>query len=154
VIGCWSSCPQFHANAWGLVHIGWISGADLLLPAEHLQPAPLTAFIAAEQPTCSAAVPTVWNGVLALGEQQELDLSSLRWVTVGGSAVPRSMIEAFETRYDVEIVQGWGMTEMSPLGTVAVPPVGVTGEASIDVRARTGRIVPGVDLRLVDVDGA
>jgi fatty-acyl-CoA synthase len=145
--------PQFHANAWGLVHIGWISGADLLLPGEHLQPAPLTAFIAAEQPTCSAAVPTVWNGVLALGEEQELDLSSLRWVTVGGSAVPRSMIEAFETRYDVEIVQGWGMTEMSPLGTVAVPPLGVTGEESIAVRARTGRIVPGVDLRLVDADG-
>jgi acyl-CoA synthetase (AMP-forming)/AMP-acid ligase II len=145
--------PQFHANAWGLVHIGWISGADLLMPAEFLQPEPLTAFIEAERPTCSAAVPTVWNGVLSLGEQREIDLSSLRWVTVGGSAVPRAMIVAFEDRYGVEIVQGWGMTEMSPLGTVAVPPAGATGEASIDARARTGRIVPGVDMRLVDPDG-
>jgi fatty-acyl-CoA synthase len=146
--------PQFHANAWGLVHIGWISGADLLMPAEYLQPGPLTAFIEAEQPTCSAAVPTVWNGVLTHGEEHELDLSSLRWVTVGGAAVPRAMIESFEQRYGVEIVQGWGMTEMSPLGTVAVPPVGTTGEASIDARARTGRIVPGVDMRLMDADGA
>jgi fatty-acyl-CoA synthase len=145
--------PQFHANAWGLVHVGWISGADLLLPAEHLQPGPLTAFIEAERPTCSAAVPTVWNGVLAHGEQHEIDLSSLRWVTVGGSAVPRAMIEAFEERYDVEIVQGWGMTEMSPLGTVAVPPLGASPEESITARARTGRIVPGVDLRIVDPDG-
>jgi fatty-acyl-CoA synthase len=145
--------PQFHANAWGLVHVGWISGADLLLPAEHLQPEPLTAFIAAERPTCSAAVPTVWNGVLALGEEHDLDLSSLRWVVVGGSAVPRAMIVAFEERYGIEIVQAWGMTEMSPVGTVAVPPLGAAGEASIDARARTGRIVPGVDLRLVDPDG-
>jgi fatty-acyl-CoA synthase len=145
--------PQFHANAWGLVHIGWISGADLLMPAEHLQPGPLTAFIEAERPTCSAAVPTVWNGVLTHGEDHELDLSSLRWVTVGGAPVPRAMIEAFEQRYGVEIVQGWGMTEMSPLGTVAVPPVGVSGAASIDARARTGRIVPGVDMRLMDPDG-
>jgi fatty-acyl-CoA synthase len=145
--------PQFHANAWGLVHIGWISGADLLMPAEFLQPEPLTAFIAAERPTSSAAVPTVWNGVLAYGEHHEIDLSSLRTVIVGGSAVPRAMIEAFEERYGVEIVQGWGMTEMSPLGTVAVPPAGVTGVASVDARARTGRIVPGVDMRLMDPDG-
>jgi fatty-acyl-CoA synthase len=145
--------PQFHANAWGLVHIGWISGADLLMPAEYLQPEPLTAFVEAERPTCSAAVPTVWNGVLAYGEQRELDLSSLRWVVVGGSAVPRAMIVAFEERYGIEIIQGWGMTEMSPLGTVAIPPAGVTGEVSIDIRARTGRIVPGVEMRLMDPDG-
>ena len=145
--------PQFHANAWGLIHIGWVYGADLLLPAQYLQPEPLTDFIAAEKPTCSAAVPSIWNGVLALGETRELDLSSLEWVVVGGSAVPRSMVSRFEEKYDIEIIQGWGMTEMSPLGTVAVPPAGATGEASINYRAKTGRIVPGVDLRIVDPDG-
>jgi fatty-acyl-CoA synthase len=146
--------PQFHANAWGLIHAAWIQGADLLLPAQHLQPEPLTAFIEAARPTCSAAVPTVWNGVLALGERRELDLSSLAWVVVGGAAVPRSMVDAFEDRYGVEIIQGWGMTEMSPIGTVAVPPVEAEGEASRVHRARTGRIVPGVDMRLVDTDGS
>ncbi|WP_368069940.1 long-chain fatty acid--CoA ligase [Nitriliruptor sp.] len=146
--------PQFHANAWGLIHIGWVYGADLLLPAEHLQPEPLVAFIEAEKPTCSAAVPTVWNGVLAFGESRDIDLSSLDWVVVGGSAVPRSMISQFEERYGITIVQGWGMTEMSPLGTVSTPPAGVTGEESIDYRAKTGRLVPGVDMRIVDPDGS
>jgi fatty-acyl-CoA synthase len=145
--------PQFHANAWGLIHVGWISGADLLLPARFLQPEPLVAFIEAARPTCSAAVPTVWNGVLAHGAQTDIDLSSLAWVVVGGAAVPRAMIDAFEDRYGVEIIQGWGMTEMSPLGTIAIPPAGATGEASRAARARTGRVVAGVDLRLVDADG-
>ncbi|MTV26229.1 long-chain fatty acid--CoA ligase [Nitriliruptoraceae bacterium ZYF776] len=145
--------PQFHANAWGLIHVGWVYGADLLLPAEHLQPEPLVAFIETERPTCSAAVPTVWNGVLAHGESRELDLSSLDWVVVGGSAVPRAMISQFEERYDVTIIQGWGMTEMSPLGSVSVPPAGASGEESIDWRAKTGRIVPGVDMRIVSPDG-
>ncbi len=145
--------PQFHANAWGLVHSAWIQGADLLMPARFLQPEPLTDFIAAARPNCSAAVPSVWNGVLAFGEQRELDLSSLEWVVVGGSAVPRAMIDAFEERYGIEIIQGWGMTEMSPLGSVAIPPAGATGEESRRFRARTGRIVPGVEMRLVADDG-
>jgi fatty-acyl-CoA synthase len=145
--------PQFHANAWGLVHSAWIRGADLLMPAQYLQPEPLIAFIEAERPTCSAAVPTVWNGVLAYGRQTEIDLSSLSWVVVGGSAVPRSMIDAFEDQYDVEIIQGWGMTEMSPLGTVAQAPAGADTETSRAYRARTGRIVPGVEMRLIDDEG-
>jgi fatty-acyl-CoA synthase len=145
--------PQFHANAWGLIHIGWAYGADLLLPSRYLQPEPLTAFIASERPTCSAAVPTVWNGVLAHGESKDIDLSSLEWVVVGGSAVPRSMISQFEERYGITIVQGWGMTEMSPLGTVSTNRRGVTGEEAIDQRAKTGRLVPGVDMRIVDADG-
>jgi fatty-acyl-CoA synthase len=145
--------PQFHANAWGLVHSAWIQGADLLLPGPYLQPEPLTDFIATARPTCSAAVPTVWNGVLALGATRELDLSSLEWVVVGGAPVPRAMIDAFEERYGIRIVQGWGMTEMSPIGAVAVPARGLEGEASRAYRARTGRITPGVDVRLVDDRG-
>ena len=146
--------PQFHANAWGLVYICWAIGSDVLQPGPYLQPEPLSAFIAAERPDYAAAVPSVWNGILALGEQQELDLSSLQEVVVGGSAVPRSMIEAFKARYDVEIVQGWGMTEMSPLGTVGVPPARVTDwDAGVDYRVKAGRIVPGVEMRLVGEDG-
>ncbi|MCC5950091.1 MAG: long-chain fatty acid--CoA ligase [Nitriliruptoraceae bacterium] len=145
--------PQFHANAWGLVHVAWVQGSDLLMPGQYLQPEPLVAFIEAERPTCSAAVPTVWNGVLAHGARTDIDLSSLDWVVVGGSAVPRAMVDTFEDRYDVQIIQGWGMTEMSPLGTVAIPPAGASGEESRSYRARTGRIVPGVTMRLVDDRG-
>ncbi len=146
--------PQFHANAWGLIYICWAMGSDILQPGPFLQPEPLSAFIAAEKPNFSAAVPSVWNGVLALGQQTDLDLSSLERVVVGGSAVPRSMITAFRDQYDIEIVQGWGMTEMSPLGTLAVPPAGVEDpELDADWRAKTGRIVPGVDMRIVADDG-
>lgn len=145
--------PQFHANAWGLVYLGWTKGADMLMPERYLQPEPLVAFIEQERPTCSAAVPTVWNGVLQYGEQRELDLSSLAWVVVGGSAVPRALIQAYQDRYEVEIIQAWGMTEMSPLGAVAVPPAGVSAEESVDWRAKTGRIAPGVDMRIVDDEG-
>jgi fatty-acyl-CoA synthase len=148
--------PQFHANAWGLVYISWVFGADVLQPGAHLQPDPLAAFIEAERPTTAYAVPTVWNGLLALGEQRDLDLSSLDRVVVGGSAVPRSMIRAFKDRYDVDILQGWGMTEMSPLGTIATPPASVSDddlETQADWRAKTGRIIPGVDMRIVDDAG-
>jgi fatty-acyl-CoA synthase len=145
--------PQFHANAWGLIYLGWVKGADMLMPERYLQPEPLVAFIEQERPTCSAAVPTVWNGVLQHGEQRDIDLSSLAWVIVGGSAVPRSLVEAFQDRYGVEIVQAWGMTEMSPLGAIAAPPRGVSDEESLEWRSRTGRISPGVDMRIVDDEG-
>ena len=145
--------PQFHANAWGLIYLGWVKGADMLMPEKYLQPEPLVAFIESEKPTCSAAVPTVWNGVLQYGESKDIDLSSLRWAVVGGSAVPRSLIEAYQDRYDVEIVQAWGMTEMSPLGSVASPPATATPAKSLDYRSKTGRIAPGVDMRILDDEG-
>ncbi len=145
--------PQFHANAWGLIYVCWAFGSDILQPAMFLQPEPLTAFIAAERPTFSAAVPTVWNGVLALGAQTEIDLSSLQTVVVGGAAVPRAMIEAFHDRYGIEIVQGWGMTETSPLGAMSTPPADVIDwDEQVDWRAKTGRIVPGVEMRIIDAE--
>ncbi len=145
--------PQFHANAWGLIYSCWIVGADILQPERFLQPEPLTEFIAAERPNLSAAVPTVWNGVLSLGQRTRLDLSSLERVVVGGAAVPRSMIERFHDEYGIEIVQGWGMTEMSPLGALAIPPPGLPWDEQVDWRAKTGRIVAGVDMRIVGEDG-
>ncbi len=147
--------PQFHANAWGLIYICWAMGADILQPAMFLQPEPLSAFIAAEKPNFSAAVPTVWNGLLAYGAAVDIDVSSLERVVVGGAAVPRSMIEAFKERYDIDIIQGWGMTEMSPLGTLSIPPAGdMPRDVETDWRAKTGRIVPGVDMRIVGDDGS
>ena len=146
--------PQFHANAWGLIYICWAMGADILQPAMFLQPEPLAAVIAAEKPNFSAAVPTVWNGLLAYGAAVDIDVASLERVVVGGAAVPRSMIEAFRDRYEIDIIQGWGMTEMSPLGTLSIPPSGdMPADVEIDWRAKTGRIVPGVDMRIVGDDG-
>ncbi|RMH81082.1 MAG: fatty-acid--CoA ligase [Actinomyces sp.] len=147
--------PMFHANAWGLPYIAWAHGANILQPERYLQPEPLVAMIEQEKPTFAAAVPTVWNGVLQLGATRPIDLSSLRSVVVGGSAVPRQMIKTFRDDYGVEIIQGWGMTETSPLGAMSFPPAGVEygTEEELDWRAKTGRIVCGVDLRITDENG-
>ena len=143
--------PQFHANGWGLVYACWAAGADLLQPGQYLQPDHLATYIASERPNMSAAVPTVWNALLAYGEETDLDLSSLEEIMVGGSAVPRSLIESFHDRFGVRIVQAWGMTETSPIAALATPPRGAdTWNDQIPWRARTGRVLPGVDLRLVD----
>ncbi|MCZ7527230.1 MAG: long-chain fatty acid--CoA ligase [Acidimicrobiia bacterium] len=146
--------PMFHANAWGIPYAGWQSGVDFLMPDRFLQPEPLARFIAAERPTFSGGVPTIWAGLLQHGEHHPLDLSSMRMIVCGGSAVPRSLILAFQDRYGVQIVQAWGMTETSPLGAVAHPPRGVPADEELDWRARTGRVVPGVELRIVGGDGA
>jgi fatty-acyl-CoA synthase len=120
-----------------------------------LQAEPLAKFIAAERPTVSAAVPTVWADLYRYGADHELDVSSLRFVVCGGSALPRSLMERFEERDGLRLVQGWGMTETSPIGAVGHPPTGVMpGSAEeMDWRAKTGRIVPGVELRIVDGNG-
>ncbi len=145
--------PQFHANAWGLIYLSWILGMDILQPDKFLQPEPLAAFIASEQPTFAAAVPTVFNGLLQYGQVADLDLSSMNACVIGGAAVPRSMIDAFHERYDVDVVQGWGMTEMSPLGTVGLPPEpDMDWDEGAEYRAKAGRIVPGVEMRIVDED--
>ncbi|HEX2738122.1 MAG TPA: long-chain fatty acid--CoA ligase, partial [Acidimicrobiia bacterium] len=148
--------PMFHANAWGLPYAGWMAGSDFLMPARFLQAEPLVRFIDQEQPTFSGAVPTIWADVLRYSADHSVDLSSFRMVVVGGSAVPRSLMEAFEREHGVRIIQAWGMTETSPLGSVAHPPkqVEIGGEGEMDWRAKTGRIVPGVELRIVGADGA
>jgi acyl-CoA synthetase (AMP-forming)/AMP-acid ligase II len=147
--------PQFHANAWGLPYAAFLSGASLLLPARFLQAEPLARFIAAARPTVSAAVPTIWAELYRYGEEHDLDVSSFRTVVCGGAALPRSLMERFEQRDGLRLVQGWGMTEMSPVGAIAHPPAGVErgSAADTDWRAKTGRMVPGVELRIVDEGG-
>ena len=145
--------PQFHANAWGIPYAAWLAGADIVMPRQFLQAEPLVKIIESERPTLAGAVPTIWNEVLRYAETHGSDLSSFRTIIVGGSAVPRSLIDRFEDLYGVPIIQGWGMTETSPLGAVGAPPKGVTGEEARQYRAKAGRVVFGVEARVVDGTG-
>src|SRR5262252_2480258 len=145
--------PMFHVNAWGFPYTGWMIGADLLMPGRFLQGGPLTTFIEQERPTVAFGVPTVWSDILHFVDAHPTDLSSLRLVVCGGAAVPRSLMEQFQARHGVRIIQGWGMTETSPLAAVAFPPRGVAPEDEMTWRAKTGRVVAGVELRVVDDGG-
>lgn len=144
--------PMFHANAWGIPYACMMSGAGLLLPGPFLQAAPLVEMIEHERPTMSGAVPTIWHDILGhLEDHPDRDISWIRFVACGGSAVPRSLMEAFDER-GVTIVQAWGMTETSPLATVAPPPSSVDASSQMDLRCTQGRPVAGVEVRLVDDD--
>ncbi len=145
--------PMFHANAWGLPYVCWASGASFVMPARFLQAEPLAKLIADEKVTFAGAVPTIWNDVLRYAETNPVDFSTMTRVVCGGSAVPRALIEAFEKRHGVRIIQGWGMTETSPLAALAIPPVNVTGEDEFAWRAKTGRAVAGVEIRITGDDG-
>jgi fatty-acyl-CoA synthase len=145
--------PQFHANAWGLPYAAWMCGADLIMPRQYLQAEPLVKIIEAERPTFAGAVPTIWNEVLRYAEANGSDLSSFRSIVCGGSAVPRSLMENFQQRFGVPIIQAWGMTETSPLGAVATAPRGTPPECEMAFRTKTGRVCFGVEVRVVDGDG-
>ena len=145
--------PMFHANAWGLPYAGWMAGCDVVLPGRFLQAAPLAKMISELRPTVAGAVPTIWNDLLAFVDEQPTDLTSIRLVACGGSAVPLSLMQAFEQRHGMRIIQAWGMTKTSPIAAVAHPPRGVPGD-DWSYRARTGRVIAGVELRLVGEDGS
>jgi acyl-CoA synthetase (AMP-forming)/AMP-acid ligase II len=145
--------PMFHANAWGLPYAAVMAGADLIMPDRFLQPEPLVRLIEAERPTLAGAVPTIWNMLLAHVRAHGGDLSSLRLVPCGGSAVPHALQEAYQKELGVRIVQAWGMTETSPLGSVAHPPAGTPEEESWRYRDSAGRIMCAVEARLVGPDG-
>jgi fatty-acyl-CoA synthase len=149
-----SIVPMFHANAWGTPYGAFLTGADMVMPQQFLQAAPLAAMIERHRPTMSAGVPTIWNDLMRYAESNEVDLSSLRAVTVGGAAVPRHLIEQFEKQFGINMIQGWGMTETSPLCALAIPPKGTPPEEEMDWRAKTGRIVPGVEIRICAEDGS
>ncbi|HVA54013.1 MAG TPA: long-chain fatty acid--CoA ligase [Acidimicrobiales bacterium] len=146
--------PMFHVNAWGSVYTSFFAGVELIMPQMFLQGAPIIKMIRELRPTISLGVPTIWNDVLRVAETTpETDLSSLRAILAGGSAVPRSMIEAFRDHYGINVLQGWGMTETSPLAAVSIPPAGTPPELEIDYRVKAGRVVAGVEVRLTDDDG-
>jgi len=145
---------MFHANAWGQPYAAVMAGADLLLPNRFLQADALVNMIEQRRPTVATAVPTIWNDVLQyLNVNPGHDISSLRLVACGGSAVPLGMMKTYEQTYGVHIRQAWGMTETSPLAALAAPPPEVTGEDHWTLRATAGRVVSGVEVRLVDDAG-
>jgi acyl-CoA synthetase (AMP-forming)/AMP-acid ligase II len=149
--------PMFHANAWGLPYTGTFVGAALVLPGPKLDPISVLDLLADEKVTLTAGVPTVWMGVLQAldAEPHRWDLSPLQRLLVGGSAVPRSLLEGFD-RHALTIIQAWGMTETSPLGSVCrVPPdlIDAPPDEQYDYRARQGIPVPFVDIRARGDDG-
>ena len=144
--------PMFHANAWGLPYAGWMVGADFVLPQQFLQVEPLGGLIEKTKPTFSGAVPTVLNDMLH--NRPNTDMSSLRLVICGGSAVPASLIQAYDDAFGVPILQGWGMTDTSPLAALAWVPKGTPPQEAMDWRVRTGRVLPGVSMRICDDSGA
>ena len=147
--------PLFHANAWGLAYAGMMAGASLIMPDRFLQPEPLVRMIESERVTCGGAVPSVMTGVLDyLDAHPAADVSSFDRVIIGGSACPPALMDAFQERHGITVLHGWGMTETSPLGTVAIAPAGTEGEEYWKYRHSQGRLALHVETRLVGADGA
>ena len=144
---------MFHANAWGFPYSGWMSGADMVMPGPHLQGPHLRTMIESARPTLTAMVPTLLGDLLLADETAPLDLSCFRAIVSGGSAVPSSMIEAVRDRWGVPVIQGWGMTETSPMCVLSHPPKDLNGETETYWRLKSGRPVPGIEVRVMDDEG-
>ncbi|MEH0420041.1 long-chain fatty acid--CoA ligase [Streptomyces sp. B21-083] len=140
--------PQFHVNAWGLPHATFMTGVNMLMPDRFLQPVPLAEMIERIRPTHAAAVPTIWQGLLAELTANPRDVSSLGQVTIGGAACPPSLMAAFD-KLGMRVCHAWGMTETSPLGTIARPPARVVGtDEEFAYRLTQGRFPTSVEARL------
>ncbi|MBC3843142.1 long-chain fatty acid--CoA ligase [Streptacidiphilus sp. 4-A2] len=147
--------PMFHVNAWGIPYAAFMVGTSLLMPDRFLQPKPLATMITAERPTFSGAVPTIWSGLLdELDHGTGYDTSSLTQVVIGGSACPPALMQAFRDRHQIEVIHAWGMTETSPLGSVAHPPAGLTPEGEWPYRLTQGRFPASVQARVIGPDGS
>jgi fatty-acyl-CoA synthase len=146
--------PMFHANAWGLPYAALMVGASLIMPDRFLQAEPLAMMIEAEKVTGGAAVPTIWTDLLRYLDEHPTDTSSLRRVIIGGAACPPSLMRAYHDRHGIEVIHAWGMTEMSPLGSTAIPPAEAFGDQHWFYRETQGRIASSLDARLVGVDGS
>jgi fatty-acyl-CoA synthase len=145
--------PMFHANAWALAFAAPMIGAKLVMPGAKLDGPSVCELLETEKVTMSAAVPTVWLALLQYLEQTGKTLPHLRRVVIGGSACPRFMIEAFETKYDVEVVHAWGMTEMSPLGTLGTLKNKMRDlpyPEKLDYKMRQGHPPFGVEMKITD----
>jgi fatty-acyl-CoA synthase len=145
---------MFHAMAWGLPYGAFMGGASLIMPDRFLQAAPIAQMIETERPTLAGAVPTIWTDLLSYLDTHPTDTSSLREVVVGGSACPPALMHAYADRHGIEIIHAWGMTEMSPLGSVSRPPAGVRAEEAWSYRYTQGRLPASVQGRIVGPDGS
>jgi fatty-acyl-CoA synthase len=143
--------PMFHANAWGWGHAPLFAGAELILPGPQMTPAAIAAMLEEERVTMTAGVPTIWMGLLP--ELDGRDLSSLRAILCGGSAVPKALSEGYRAKLGMPILHAWGMTETSPLGSINgrfSAYDGLSEQEGADVRARQGIPPVGVDARIVE----
>ncbi|MCF4165967.1 long-chain-fatty-acid--CoA ligase [Zavarzinia compransoris] len=148
--------PMFHANAWSIPYGAPMAGAKLVMPGAAMDGASIYELLETEGVTMTAAVPTVWLMLLQYLEKDNRPLTTLKRVVIGGSAAPRSMIETFETKYGVTVCHAWGMTEMSPLGTLGALKAGMETlplEKRLDIQCKQGRAVYLVDMKITDDDG-
>jgi len=148
--------PMFHVNAWGIRYSAAMTGAKLVFPGAALDGASVYELMEKERVTLSAGVPTVWLGLLNHMKQHDLKLTTMKRTVIGGSACPPAMIKAFRDDYGVTVLHAWGMTEMSPLGTVCHlknKQLELSSDQQLAVMTKQGRAVFGVELRIVDADG-
>src|SRR6185369_11119213 len=148
--------PMFHVNAWSLPYSCAMVGAKMVFPGPHLDGKSLHNLFETEGVTVSAGVPTVWLGLLNYMKESKLKFSTLKRTVIGGSACPPAMTKAFQDDYGVEVLHAWGMTEMSPLGTVTTFKTkhqGLPKDARDALQNKQGRVPYGVDMRIVDENG-
>ena len=148
--------PMFHVNAWGLPYVACMVGVKLVFPGPALDGKSLYELFEGEGVTMSAGVPTVWQGLLAYTDANNLKFSTMTRTVIGGSACPPAMMEAFEQKYGVHVLHAWGMTEMSPLGTVCTlkpKHLKLSPAERMAVQAKQGRAIFGVDMKIVDPEG-
>ena len=148
--------PMFHVNAWGIPYSAAMTGAKLVFPGPALDGKSVYELIEAEKVTFAAGVPTVWQMLLGHMKPAHLKFSSLKRTVIGGSACPPAMIDAFRDDYGVDVLHAWGMTEMSPLGTLCTlknKHLSLPAEAQMKLRLKQGRAIFGVDMKIVNDAG-
>jgi len=148
--------PMFHANGWAIPFLTPLTGASLVLPGPRLDGASVYELLEQERVTITAAVPTVWLNLLQYLDQHGLKLSHLKRVCIGGAAAPRALIERFEDHYNVEVIHAWGMTEMSPIGSMSSikPPLDrLPRERQMDFKVKQGVPHFGVEMKITDDKG-
>ncbi|MHB0774078.1 long-chain-fatty-acid--CoA ligase [Halomonas sp. WWR20] len=148
--------PMFHVNAWGMPYFALLTGSKIVFPGPRLDGPGLAEIMNQEYVTDAWGVPTVWMGLLNHMRQTGTAFTALKRVQIGGSAAPRAMIREFAERHGVEGIQGWGMTEMSPVGSVSIPTPAMrklSDDEQLDIRAKQGRSLFGVEMKIVDIDG-
>lgn len=148
--------PMFHVNAWGLPYSAAMIGCKLVFPGHHLDGASLYELFEKEKVTFSAGVPTIWLGLINHAKQNNLKFSTFRRTVIGGSACPPAMIRTLQDEFDVEVIHAWGMTELSPLGTLSrlkAKHADLPKEQKEAILAKQGKGIYGIDMRIVDADG-
>jgi fatty-acyl-CoA synthase len=149
--------PMFHVNAWSLPYVACMVGAKMVYPGPGMDGKSLYELFESEKVTMSAGVPTVWQGLLAYVEANDLKFSTMNRTVIGGSACPPAMIRTFQEKYGVHVLHAWGMTEMSPLGTVCSfrnKHLAQSDEERLALQTKQGQAIFGVDMKIVGEDGA